>query len=127
MTTEIVNYQKASKRSKLQKSTRSGGFEITELLTINQHGHYYSFIIELCPFFKFHQSIFPFILSLLNQVTKQSIVLIQFRILNFIRYHFFNQNIIVAPALQLDTHQCRTRFFVILLHILKTGNIITRP
>lgn len=37
MTTEIVNYQKASKRSKLQKSTRSEGFEITELLTINQH------------------------------------------------------------------------------------------
>lgn len=39
MTTEIVNYQKASKRSKLQNQSVAEGFEVTELLTINQHSH----------------------------------------------------------------------------------------
>jgi hypothetical protein len=56
MTTEIVKYQKASKRSKLQKSKRSGGFEVTELLTINQHDLYYASPNSHCllPNFRFY-------------------------------------------------------------------------
>ena len=52
------------------------------------------------------------------------VIFIQFGIIDVVLVHFLHQNIIIRAGLQFNTYQGRSCFFIMLLHIFKTRNII---